>query len=149
MDVLATRNAPSGEGRNGGCPYIGLNRRDALLLPMLLWDSSMAYAIGRQLDRSPSLAVLHVCGSFHCEGKHGISEMIEFYRPGTRQMVVVMYPEADPHIFLDRHRGAGDFVILTNAAAAAEDSERATPVKGPHEYTQAQREAARIARFKA
>jgi hypothetical protein len=42
----------------------------ALLLPMLVWDASMACAIGRQLDSAPEQAVLHVCGSFHCEGKH-------------------------------------------------------------------------------
>jgi hypothetical protein len=145
----AEKEAGDAGGGRGGCPYIGLSRRDALLLPMLLWDASMACAIKRQLDRAPNQAVLHVCGSFHCEGKHGISEMIEFYRPGTRQLVVVVYPEADPRTFLDRHRGAADFVILTNAAAATEDGERATPVKGPHEFSQEQREAARIARFKA
>jgi hypothetical protein len=58
-----------GGGEGGGCPYIGLTRRDALLLPMLVWDASMACAIGRQLDSAPDQAVLHVCGSFHCEGK--------------------------------------------------------------------------------
>ena len=77
----------------GGCPYIGLSRRDQLVHPILLWDASMAAAIARQLGEEPGRAVFHVCGSFHCEGHHGIGEMLEHYRPGTRKLVVAIYPE--------------------------------------------------------
>ena len=70
--AAGSTSAPAGQGNAaaaGGCPYIGLSRRDALLLPMLVWDASMAASIGRQLDASPALAVsmgvnpvyIHVC----------------------------------------------------------------------------------------
>ena len=62
-----------GEGaaaaKAGGCPYIGLSRRDGLLQPMLLWDAGMALSISRALAQHPERLIYHVCGSFHCEGK--------------------------------------------------------------------------------
>lgn len=124
----------------GGCPYIGLSRRDQLVNPILLWDASMAAAIAKQLAEHPGRVVFHVCGSFHCEGHHGISEMLDHYRPGTRKLVVVIYPEADCHNFEPRHKGAADFVVLTDAAlprshdyfASSESSEeQKAPAKQP------------------
>ena len=37
----------------GRCPYIGLNRRDGLMAPMLLWDAAMAHAIATALSAGP------------------------------------------------------------------------------------------------
>jgi len=74
--------------------------------------------------------------------------MLDHYRPGTKQLVVVIYPETDPTLFLERHRDTADFVILTNAAAGTDAGGGGAPVRGPHEYSQGQREKARIDRFK-
>jgi len=101
---------------SSGCPYIGLSRRDSLLMPMLLWDSTMARSIAALLERSAERSVLHVCGSFHCEGRHGISEMLRNLNSKARQLVIVMYPESDCHTFQKRHTDAADFVILTDAS---------------------------------
>ena len=49
-------------------------------------------------------------------GKHGISEMLQTYRPGSRTMVVAMYAEDDCSRFDPaRHAGRADFVVLTDA----------------------------------
>ena len=37
--------------------------------------------------------MLHVCGSFHCEGGLGIAEMLRHYAPAATQLVVAIYPE--------------------------------------------------------
>ena len=113
----AAEKAPGGGG--GGCPYIGLESRDGLLEPMLLWDAGMGYSIARALEADRERLVVHVCGSFHCEKRCGIVEMVEAFRPARsapRQLVVVMYPEKDCHVFrTEQHAGRGDFVVLTDA----------------------------------
>ena len=76
----------------------------------------MAHSIAGSLARDPTRLVVHLCGSFHCERRLGVVEMLQHYRPSTRQLVVTMYDEFDCHTFVPRkHEGAGDFVILTEA----------------------------------
>ena len=59
---------------------------------------------------------MHLCGSFHCERRLGVVEMLQHYRPGARQLVITMYDEFDCHAFVPRkHAGAGDFVVITEA----------------------------------
>ena len=60
-----------GEGEVSRCPYVGLDRREGLVQPMLLWDATMAHSIARSLRTEPDRLVLHVCGSFHCERRLG------------------------------------------------------------------------------
>ena len=65
----------------------------------------------------------------------GVAEMVDNYRTAARcprhgggggggggpaQLVVVFYPERDPHDGFDaaRHAGAGDFVVLTDASVS-------------------------------
>jgi len=36
--------------RQGECPYLGVNGRDGLLAPVLLWDATMALSIARALQ---------------------------------------------------------------------------------------------------
>lgn len=64
--------------------------------------------------------MLHVCGSFHCERRLGVVEMVEALSDGSfKVLVVVMVPEKDCHQFVrERHAGLGDFVILTDASLA-------------------------------
>ena len=77
----------------------------------------MAHSIARALEAAPGRQIVHVCGSFHCERKLGIAEMVGHYRPGTKPLVVVICPEDDCHSFVaDRHTGLGDYVLLTDAS---------------------------------
>lgn len=107
----------SARAEGGGCPYIGLSRRDGLLPAMRLWDASMAHSIRTSLGAHPGRLVLHVCGSFHAEKRVGIVEMLLRYRPETKVVVVVVYPEDEWTTFdAARHGGAADFVLLSDAS---------------------------------
>jgi uncharacterized iron-regulated protein len=55
-----------------------------------LWDASMAYAVTTFLEMSPGALVLHMVGGFHVERFTGIPEQVQYYRPGTRSLVVSM-----------------------------------------------------------
>merc|ERR1712151_767349 len=98
-----------------GCPY--MRRPQELSAPIMLWDSGMAYSIAKHLDSCPGRTVVHVCGVFHVERFTGIGEMLSHYRPGTKQVVVAIYPELNCHKFVPaQHADAADFVILTDAS---------------------------------
>ena len=80
-----------------------------------LWDASMAHAITTFLEMNPGSLVLHMVGGFHVENSTGTPEKVQFYRPGTRSLVVHMDIAADFTAFdPDEHAGRGDFVILTD-----------------------------------
>lgn len=85
-----------------------------MLLAQSLWDATMAYTIADHLTRYPGHRVLHVTGAFHVSQGTGTPEALQHYRPGTRALIVLIRPVADPHAFdEDAHTGLGDFVILT------------------------------------
>lgn len=80
-----------------------------------LWDSSMGYAMATFLEMKPGALVLHMVGGFHVENHTGTPEKVEFYRPGTRTLVVSMQLAEDINTFdPEEHTGLGDFVILTD-----------------------------------
>jgi uncharacterized iron-regulated protein len=80
-----------------------------------LWDASMAHAVTTFLDRNPGALVLHMVGGFHVKNGTGTPEKIQFYRPGTRSLVVHMDLAEDIDAFdPTEHAGRGDFVILTD-----------------------------------
>ncbi len=80
-----------------------------------LWDASMAYAVTTFLETHPGSLVLHVVGGFHVQNYTGIPEAVEFYRPGTRTIVVSMDTAEDFETFdAEADAGRGDFVILTD-----------------------------------
>ena len=82
-----------------------------------LWDASMAHTITTFLDTHPGALVLHMVGGFHVKNFTGIPEKVEFYRPGTRSLVVHMDLAEDFESFNpSEHAGRGDFVILTDQA---------------------------------
>jgi uncharacterized iron-regulated protein len=79
-----------------------------------LWDAAMAYSITTFLASHPGALVYHVVGGFHVENFTGTPEKVEFYRPGTRSVVVAMELAEDFRTFDEEHAGKGDFVILTD-----------------------------------
>jgi uncharacterized iron-regulated protein len=82
-----------------------------------LWDAAMGYAVTTFLEQNPGALVLHMVGGFHVENHTGIPEQVEFYRPGTRALVVAMETAENVTAFdTEEHRGLGDFVILTDEA---------------------------------
>ncbi|MDQ7039602.1 MAG: ChaN family lipoprotein [Rhodothermus sp.] len=90
---------------------------ERLLAAQALWDATMAYTLAEHLMRQPEALIVHVTGAFHVEGRMGTPEMLRYYRPGTRMLVVVFRPTADPSQFEPgRHMGLGDFIWLTPAS---------------------------------
>ena len=80
-----------------------------------LWDASMAYAVTTFLETHPGALVLHVVGGFHVQNFTGIPEAVQFYRPGTRTVVVSMDTADDFQTFdPQEYAGRGDFIILTD-----------------------------------
>ncbi len=95
---------------------------ERLLQAQALWDATMAYTLAEHLMRQPEALVVHVTGAFHVEGRMGTPEMLRRYRPGTRMLVVVLRPAADPLRFDPaQHMGLGDFVWLTPAPPTGTD----------------------------
>ena len=108
----------SAPGRGEGCPYIGFKSKDpGMLDPVVLWDATMAHRISEQLGLDHSSIVYHVCGSFHCQRRLGIVEMLEkHYRPESKAIVISVYPDENFQSFdEEEYAGKGDFIILTDA----------------------------------
>ena len=81
-----------------------------------LWDAAMAHSIRQSLEADGKPLVLHLAGSFHVANRTGIPEVLEAYRPGTRQLVVVARPAEELNALPAEFHGEGDFVILTRGA---------------------------------
>ncbi|MER3631067.1 MAG: hypothetical protein C4325_01900 [Blastocatellia bacterium] len=83
-----------------------------------LWDATMAHSIARVLENEKNPLVVHLNGGFHTESRLGTVEQLLGYRPQARIVVVTIRSENDFRTFdPQRHKGIGDFVILTDAAA--------------------------------
>jgi uncharacterized iron-regulated protein len=105
-DTAAVSPGPS---MHGNMEYI--------LASQSLWDATMAYSIVEHLTRVPEALVLHMVGSFHIEAGTGIPEHLVRYRPGARQLIVLIRPHDDIAAFdVDAFAGLGDYVILTDKA---------------------------------
>ncbi|HEX8745580.1 MAG TPA: ChaN family lipoprotein [Pyrinomonadaceae bacterium] len=99
------------EGMGGG--HDG-NVKQNFLDAQVLRDATMAYSIAQALSLRPKALVLHVTGLFHVEGRMGIPEQLERYRPRTRTLVIALIPEAQaPKPDAENLKKAGDFVIVT------------------------------------
>jgi len=109
---------PHGEvPEGGGMPSRMEGFMENGLQAQTLWDASMAYAITTFLARHPGALVVHMVGGFHVENFTGTPEKVQYYRPGTRSLVVVMEMADDITAFdPEEHAGKGDFVILTDQA---------------------------------
>jgi uncharacterized iron-regulated protein len=108
---------PGTEGPPPGMPTHGGSFMENGLQAQTLWDASMAHTVTTFLDRNPGSLVIHMVGGFHVENFTGIPEKVQFYRPGTRSLVVHMDLAEDFEAFdPSEHGGRGDFVILTDKA---------------------------------
>jgi hypothetical protein len=98
-----------------GMPTHGGDFMERGLQAQTLWDASMAHTITTFLDMHPGALVLHMVGGFHVKNFTGIPEKVQFYRPGTRSLVIHMDMADDFETFDPaEHAGRGDFVILTD-----------------------------------
>ena len=110
------REAPA-KGPPAGMPSHGGSFMENGLQAQTLWDASMAHTITTFLEMNPGALVLHMVGGFHVKNFTGIPEKVQFYRPGTRSLVVHMDLAEDIDTFDPaEHGGRGDFVILTDKA---------------------------------
>jgi uncharacterized iron-regulated protein len=108
---------PPVEGPPPGMPLHGGSFMENGVQAQTLWDASMAHAITTFLDMNPGGLVVHMVGAFHVKNFTGTPEKVQFYRPGTRSLVVNMDLSEDIETFDPaEHGGSGDFVILTDAA---------------------------------
>ncbi|HEX8559104.1 MAG TPA: ChaN family lipoprotein [Pyrinomonadaceae bacterium] len=114
--AATTPAAPSPHGQAGA--HGGLH----LLAAQTLRDASMAYRIAEQLKRGRDPLVVQVNGTFHSEERLGVPEMLGRYRPRARSVVVTIVPdEAFPDFDAARLGRLGDFVIVTDPKAGAND----------------------------
>jgi len=114
-----------------GMPSHGGSFMENGLQAQTLWDASMAHAITTFLDMNPGALVLHMVGGFHVKNLTGTPEKVQFYRPGTRSLVVHMDIAEDFNAFNpDEHSGRGDFVILTDESLDL-NYERNCTIPGP------------------
>jgi uncharacterized iron-regulated protein len=61
--------------------------------------------------------VLHVTGIFHVEGRMGIPEQLDKYRPQTRMLVIALVPASEtPKTDAESLKKLGDFVFFTQTA---------------------------------
>lgn len=86
-----------------------------MLQSQSLWDATMAYFVADYLQKTQKPLVVHLNGKFHSESRLGTVEHLLRYRPSARALVVtVQYDENFPNFDEKKHRGLGDFVVLTN-----------------------------------
>ncbi len=82
-----------------------------------LWDAGMGQSIAQALDAREDALLVHLAGGFHVEFGTGTPEALEYYRPGTRTLIVAVRKQEVLDTFPAEMRGAGDWVILTRAPA--------------------------------
>lgn len=87
----------------------------------VLWDASMAYRVSEYLLANPEALVLHMVGSFHVARGTGTPEHLQYYRPGTAAMIILMRAVDDIETFEQAPSGTwGDFVIQTDESKTLE-----------------------------
>lgn len=109
----AMAGMPAPDSSAGGSNH-GMGMGNALA-SQSLWDATMAFSIAQHLLENPEDRVVHIVGSFHVKNGTGIPEHLEYYRPGTTSLVIVVEPADDPGSFGEEHRGLGDVVVLGDA----------------------------------
>jgi uncharacterized iron-regulated protein len=93
------------------------NMKQNFLDAQVLRDATMAYAISQALTKREKALVLHVTGIFHVEGRMGIPEQLEKYRPRTRMIVIALVPSQEaPKLDAQTLKKTADFLFITGAA---------------------------------
>lgn len=93
------------------------SRVEKILESQTLWDSTMAYWISRHLKKNKRALMVHLNGSFHTESRLGTVEQLAKYRKKAKSLVVTIRYEKDFRNFdPSKHKGLGDFVVLTDAS---------------------------------
>lgn len=86
-----------------------------ILSSQALWDATMAHSIYGFLKSKKRPLVVHLVGAFHTESRLGTVEYLLEYRKKTKAAVVTARYEDEFTMFVpEKHRGIGDFVILTD-----------------------------------
>ncbi len=110
----SSHGASAGASSPGASAH-GRSGPSTMLQAQSLWDATMAYTIAEHLTRQPEGLIMHVTGAFHVSRGSGTPEALQHYRPGTRDLVVLIRPTNDPEAFdPEEYAGLGDFVILTD-----------------------------------
>lgn len=95
----------------------GTSRIDNILESQTLWDATMAWWVSRHLKKNKRALVVHLNGGFHTESRLGTPEHLAKYRKKARSLVVTIRYEKEFTQFDEaRHKGLGDFVVLTDAS---------------------------------
>lgn len=55
-----------------------------------LWDATMAWSIAEARKKRPESLVMHITGSFHCEGGLGIPEHLTLYDPSATIVIITI-----------------------------------------------------------
>lgn len=107
-DAAEEEKAPASSGMHG---------MGYMLEAQAFWDAAMADAINQFFAHTPDALVLHMVGSFHVEEGLGTPAQLNAYRPGTRDLIIIMKSADDITAFdAEEHTDLGDFVILTDAS---------------------------------
>ena len=96
--------APHGSAASPAMPSADLMKQ-----AQALWDHGMAESILKTLRRRDIGAVMHVCGSMHCERGFGIVERLRQARPRTRIATVILRPTPSDGSSLPAN--LGDYVV--------------------------------------
>lgn len=89
-----------------------------ILESQALWDATMADSLARILKNDKRALIVHLNGGFHSESRLGTVEQLLAYYPKARAIVVTIRYETDFRRFdPEKHKGIGDFVVLTDASA--------------------------------
>jgi uncharacterized iron-regulated protein/outer membrane lipoprotein-sorting protein len=92
------------------------NAATNLIYSQSLWDATMGNSVANYLKNNKGALVVHLNGGFHTESRLGTIEQLIHYRSKTKAIVVTMQSEDDITKFDQaKHKGLGDFVILTAA----------------------------------
>jgi uncharacterized iron-regulated protein len=101
--------------KNGSDPA-AMTPNPNLIYSQSLWDATMGNSVANYLARNKGALVIQLNGSFHTEGRLGTFEQFAKYRPKAHGIVVTIRYEDDFQKFDPaKHRGIGDYVILTDA----------------------------------
>ena len=101
---------------NSGPSPMSPNTIGNLIYSQALWDATMGNSVAGYLSQNKDSLVVQLNGAFHTESRLGTIEQLMNYRPKTKAIVVTMQYEEDITKFdQTKHKGIGDFVILTDA----------------------------------